>query len=264
MPGSNARTGGPERHSGMRIAAISALSLAAMAAFGQALPSFDVASIKPAAPPNPGPGRSMFVGMKIDPARVTFSYMPLKSIIMNAYGIGTNRKIDGGPGWLDTEMYDITGTYPAGTPNEQMLLMVQSLLAERCKLAVHRENREQSVFAFTVAPGGSKLKPYGPANWGNGSRASRGHVELHNFTLAQFGNMLAGELGRFTIDRTGLAGPFDIVLDWTPADMPADDPKANGPSLVTALQEQLGLKLESQKAPIKYLVIDHVENPTEN
>jgi uncharacterized protein (TIGR03435 family) len=248
----------------MRIAAVSVLSLLTLAAFGQTLPSFDAASIKPAPPPNPGPGRSMFVGMKSDPGRVMFSYMPLKSIIMNAYGLETSRKIDGAPGWLETDMYDLTGTYPADTAKEQTMLMVQSLLAERCKLAVHRENREQSVFAFTVAPGGSKLKPYDPANRGNGNRASRGHMELHNITLAQLGNFLYGELGRFTIDATGLTGTFDIVLDFTPVGTAVDDSTSNAPSMAKALQEQLGLKLETRKAPIEYLVIDHVEKPTEN
>lgn len=213
---------------------------------------------------NPGPGRSVYVGMKTDPGRTSFSHVPLKVVIRTAYGFDTNAKIDGGPGWLDTDMYDVTGTYPAETPKEQTLLMLQTLLAERCKLAVHRENREQPVFAFTVAPGGSKLKPYDAANFGNGNRGGKGHLELHNITLAQLGNFFYGELGRFVVDETGLTGTWDIKLDWAPAGTPVDDPIADRPSLAKALEGQLGLKLESKKGPVEYLVIDHVEKPTAN
>jgi len=188
----------------------------------------------------------------------------MKYLIRTAYGIDTTAKIDGGPGWLDTDMYDVTGTFPAGTPNDQTLLMLQTLLAERCKLAVHREAKEESVYAFTVAKGGPKLKPYDAANWGNGNRSGKGHLELHNITVSQLGNFLYNETGRFVVDMSGLTGTYDIVLDWTPADTPADDPKANGPSLFTAVKEQLGLRLEAQKAPVDFLVIDHVEKPSEN
>ncbi len=248
----------------MRIAAISVLGLATLTAFGQSPPAFDAASVKPSPPPSTGPNRSMFVGRKTDAGRITFSYVPLKVVIRTAFGIDTNSKIDGGPGWLDTEMYDVTGTYSADTPKDQTMVMLQSLLAERCKLVVHRETREQPIFAFTVAAGGSKLKAYDAANFGNGNRGGRGHLELHNVTLAQFGNFLYGELGHFLVDETGLAGTWDIVLDWAPAGTPVDDPIANRPSLAKALQEQLGLKLESKKGPVEYLVIDHVEKPTEN
>jgi uncharacterized protein (TIGR03435 family) len=206
----------------------------------------------------------MFVGMRSDPGRVTFSNVPMKNLIRTAYGFDTNARIDGGPGWLDSEMYDAVGTFPPGTPDDRMPLMLQTLLAERCKLAVHREARDQAVYAFVAAKNGPKLKSHDPNNPGNGNRGGRGHLELHNITLAQLGNFLYNELGRFVVDATGLSGTYDVVLDWVPAGTPIDDPKANGPSLFTAVQEQLGLKLEQQRAPIEYLVIDHVEKPTEN
>lgn len=206
----------------------------------------------------------MFVGMKTDPGRVMFSNVPLKYLIRTAYGVNTVARVDGGPGWADTEMYDATGTFPAGTSNDRTALMLQTLLTERCRLAVHRELREQSAYAFVVAKGGSKLKAYDPENRGSGNRSSRGHLELHNVTLAQLGDFFYGELGRFVVDASGLSGTFDVVVDWTPSDTPADDPRASGPSLMTAVQEQLGLRLEAQRAPIEYLVIDHVEKPGEN
>lgn len=235
-----------------------------MAAFGQTMPSFDAASIKPALPVGAGPGHSGYVGMKTEPGRTSLLAVPLKFTIRTAYGFDTNARIDGGPDWLDTEMYDVIGTYPADTPKEQTLLMLQSLLADRCKLAVHRETREQPVFALAVAPGGPKLKPHDAANRGNGNRGGRGHLELHNITLAQLGNFFYGELGRFVVDETGLTGTWDIALDWAPAGTPVDDPIADRPSLAKALQEQLGLKLESKKGPVEFLVIDHVEKPTAN
>jgi uncharacterized protein (TIGR03435 family) len=202
--------------------------------------------------------------MRTDPGRVTFSNVPLKNVIRTAYGFDTNARIDGGPGWLDTEMYDAIGTFPPNTPSDRMPLMLQTLLAERCKLAVHREARDQAVYAFVVAKDGSKLRPHDPNSPGNGNRSGRGHLELHNITLTQLGNFLQNELGRVIVDGTGLSGTYDIVLDWTPAGTPIDDPNANKPSLTTAVQEQLGLKLESQRSPIEYLVIDHVEKPAAN
>jgi uncharacterized protein (TIGR03435 family) len=129
---------------------------------------------------------------------------------------------------------------------------------------VHREARDQAVYAFVIAKEGPKLKPHDPLNRGNGNRIGRGHLELHDVTLAQLGNFLQNELGRPVVDGTGLTGTYDVVLDWSPADTPVDDPKANVPSLTSAVQEELGLRLVVQRAPIEYLVIDHVEKPGEN
>lgn len=247
----------------MRFCLILFASWAALAQSPTAATAFDAASIKPSPPP--GPNRSTFVGgPRRDPGRVTFSNIPMKYIIRTAYGIDTNARIVGGPAWIDSEMYDVVGTLPVATASDQVLLMVQTLLAERCKLVAHREARDQEVYAFVIAKDGPKLKSHDPLNRGNGNRSSRGHLELHDVTLAQLGNFLQNELGRPVVDGTGLTGTYDVVLDWTPADTPIDDPKANAPSLTSAVQEELGLKLVAQRAPIQYLVIDHVEKPTEN
>ena len=252
----------------MKAIANAGLMLCAISgAFAQTVstpPTFDAASIKPSPPVPTGPNRSMYVGMKSDPGRVSFSNVPLKFLIRTAYDFNTSARIDGGPGWLDTQTYDSVASFPVGTPNDRMLVMLQTMLADRCKLAVHREARDQAVYGFVVAPGGSKLKPYDPANRGNGNRGGHGHLELHTVTISQLGNFFYAELGRFVVDATGLTGSYDVVLDWTPSDTPADDPKSNGPSLMTAVQEQLGLRLDSRRAAIEYLVIDHVEKPAEN
>jgi uncharacterized protein (TIGR03435 family) len=247
----------------MRLGLILFASGGALAQSPPAPIAFDAASINPSPPP--GPNRSIFVGgPRRDPGRVAFSNIPMKYVVRTAYGIDTNARILGGPAWIDSEMYDIVGTLPATAGTDQMLLMVQTLLAERCKLAVHREVRDQAAYAFVVAKDGPKLKSHDPLIRGNGNRSSRGHLELHDITLAQLGNFLQNELERPVVDGTGLTGTYDVILDWTPADTPIDDPGANAPSLTSAVQEQLGLKLVAQRAPIEYLVIDHMEKPSEN
>lgn len=227
-------------------------------------PAFEVSSIKPSPPFSPGPGRSIFVGMKRERGRVTISYVPIKFTIRTAYDVNTNDRIEGGPNWIDSDNYDIIGTFPADTPPNRVPMMLQSLLQERCKLVTHRETREQPVYALVPAKNGVRLQPHDPDKPGNGNRGGKGHLELHGVTLAQLGNSFRAELGRFVINGTDLSGTFDVVMDWTPADIPASDPKAGGPSLTTAIREQLGLTLESRKAPIEYLVIDHIERPSEN
>jgi len=133
------------------LTAISCSTFCALAQPASAPLGFDVASIKPSPPIPTGPNHSMFVGMKRDPVRVSFSNVPLKYLIRTAYDFDTSARIEGGPGWLDSDMYDVTGTFPASTTNDQMLRMLQSLLSDRCKLAVRRESRVQAVYAFVVA-----------------------------------------------------------------------------------------------------------------
>jgi uncharacterized protein (TIGR03435 family) len=235
----------------MRIASL--ILSAACGAFAQstpAPPAFEIASIKPSPPYT---GGAVYVGARNDPGRVSYSRVPMKYAIRTAYGFTSNTKIESGPGWLDSDMYDVVATFPAGTPNDRVLAMLQTLLAERCKLVVHRETREQPVYGLAVAKSGPKLKPYDPANRGNGNRRGPGHLELHNITLAQLADNLYSDAGRQVVDMSGLAGTYDVVLDWT-----------DGASIFTAIEEQLGMKLETRRAPIEYLVIDHVEKPTEN
>jgi uncharacterized protein (TIGR03435 family) len=224
-------------------------------------PVFDAATVKPFPPLSSF--RGTFVGMKRDPGRLTISNVPMKFAIRTAYDFNTSARIEGGPDWLETETVDIIATFPTDTPPDRVLLMLQNLLAERCKLVVHREMREQPVYALVPAKDGVKLKPHDASRPRSGTRGWQ-HLDLHDVTLSQFGNFINAELGRFVVDGTDLPGTFDVTLDWTPADTAVDSPKAGGPSLSTALQEQLGLRLEGRRAPIEYLVIDHIEKPSEN
>ena len=166
--------------------------------------------------------------------------------------------------------------------------MMQSLLADRFKFAAHRETRELPVYALMLAKNGSKLKEAIPENsYPNGikdeqgrgvagmMRITPGHIEGQAIPIANLLGVLTQVTGRTVVDRTGLTGKYDISLQWTP-DEPQTLPTAadganrepsqesSGPSIFTAIQEQLGLRLESAKGPVEGLVIDHVEKPSAN
>jgi uncharacterized protein (TIGR03435 family) len=174
-------------------------------------------------------------------------------------------------------------------------LMMQALLAERFRLVLHKESKEAPIYALVVAKNGPKLKEataeeLAPPNLkdmpdrpdrkgllrGEGMRMGRGEVSGQAVKLGFLADVLSNqpELGRTVLDKTGLTGTYDFTLKWTPEEPPGamfkgpgDAPPAadaNGPSLFTALEEQLGLKLESQKGPVDLLVIDHAEKASEN
>jgi uncharacterized protein (TIGR03435 family) len=185
------------------------------------------------------------------------------------------REIAGGPAWMETDEYDIEAVAGEGVQvNDQLQAMLQKLLADRFQLTLHREQRTLSVYALTVAKGGSKLK----AAEAGGRGASCEHMGVCSFrsvTLAHFVRWLAYVvLDRPVVDKTWMVGTFDFNLRWTPdesqfsavglrAPAAADNPNAP-PPLFEAIEEQLGLKLEPEKMPAEVLVIDKVERPSEN
>jgi len=203
-------------------------------------------------------------------------------------------QISGGPRWIGSDRFDIEGR--AEDPKadfDQLRLMLQSLFEDRFKLKVHRETKESAASVLVVGKGGPKIKlssdqdsadVNGPAPVGAGTnrgviRIGVGNLVGNAVTLSRFASMLSPRLDRLIIDRTNLAGRFDIRLQWAPS--AAEDlfgvpmeiidmkgvtvkPDPSGPSIFSAIQEQLGLKLESAKAPVDVLVIDHVEKPSEN
>lgn len=254
--------------------------------------TFEVASIKPSAPDARG---IMFQSLPGGGVRVTG--FTLKMLLAMAYDV-RDFQIAGGPGWINTDRYDILAKSErtAGLENvpdnprqlteeqrktiqEQMEQRLQALMAERFHLAVHRETKEQPVYALVVGKSGSKLQP---AKQGNqvGIRMGRGQMTAEGAQIQMLVPTLANILGRPVIDKTGLTENFDFKLEWTPDPgqgngfgsfgpvppgldaQPPSDP--NGPSIFTALQEQLGLRLESEKGPVEMIVIDRVEKPSEN
>ncbi|MGB7760513.1 MAG: TIGR03435 family protein [Bryobacteraceae bacterium] len=235
-------------------------------------PVFEVATIKPS---NPETGGRMF---SVRGRQFSTINTSVSALITFAYGLHT-RQITGGPAWLESEKYDLAAKPDGeGQPNDkQWKTMVQKLLADRFKLVFHRDKKELSVFAIVVGKNGPKLtKSAGDPNGLPGLFfRGLGVLPARNATMADFaGVMQSAVLDRPVVDQTGLTGRFDFELKWTPdetqfgglgvrAPAPSDDPAAP-PDLFTAMQEQLGLKLQSTKAPVEVLVIDHVEKPSEN
>ncbi len=259
-------------------------------------PAFEVASVKPSPPFAErksnvtgwfgGPGTS-------DPTRVTIENYMLLGLIAGAYKVETYQV--SGPSWLEDAretQFDITAKVPDGATKEQVPLMMQTLLAERFHLTVHREKKEANVYELVVAKNGPKLKqsvaspvakdgPAPPSGSlkadqegflvvppGRGYRMAmmndRGTAQFTDATIGQLVSLLASQVHRPVTDATGLKGKYDFSLRWSMEGLgkPGDDP---GPTIFGAVQEQLGLKLEQKKGQIDMIVIDHMDKvPTEN
>ncbi len=236
-----------------------------------ATPSFEVATIKPSKPDQQGKA----FGLR--GRNVTTVNTSLSDLITMAYGLHA-RQISGGPGWFETDKYDIAGIpdKPGSPGSEQLKVMIQKLLADRFQLKFHKEKKELTVYAITVAKTGSKLTKSDANAGGNPSLFFRGlgNLPAKNATVAEFAAVMqTAVLDRPVVDQTGLEGRFDFTLNWAPdenqfAGLGAKPPPVadndSRPNLFTAFQDQLGLKLESTKAQVDVLVIDHVDKPSEN
>jgi len=255
---------------------------------------FEVASVKPNGSGD-GPNR-----LALQPGgRITAENMSLRNLVRFAFQV-QDFQLVGGPEWIAKERFDIVAKAehditpaPPGTTGPGQL-MLRSLLADRFKLAIHQEKRELPVYALVVARSDGRLGPQlqrstvdcqaivaaqlgrgGPAPMVNGRpqcgmRNAPGTLLGGGFPLSQLLTALSPFVQRTVVDRTGLTGNFDVELHWTPEQILTPPPGApplppidpNGPSLFTAIQEQLGLKLESTKDSVDVLVIDHMERPT--
>jgi uncharacterized protein (TIGR03435 family) len=234
-----------------------------------ASPEFEAATIKPVKEPDPNR-----MNDRTDGRRYTTRNTTLRDLILMAYGVD-RQQIAGGPAWIATDEYDVDAVAGEGQMADHREEMLQKLLADRFKLAFHREQREQSIYALMVAKGGPKLKA-ADANEKQGSGCTRlGECAFRRDPLQHFARWLGyGVLDRPVVDKTGIAGEFDFTLQWTPDETqfagmgihvppPVDNPNAP-PGLFTAIEEQLGLRLEARKIPAEVLVIDHAERPAEN
>jgi uncharacterized protein (TIGR03435 family) len=236
------------------------LLLVLTAAAIAAAQGFDVASVKPA--------RSGPIKIEADPGRLTVRFQSLEVLIKVAYGLRDYQF--SGPGWLHTERYDIVATTAAPQTRAAQLAMLRRLLVERFRLAVHQESRTIPVYALVVGKGGPKLKPMDaslPAPfelYSNFSMAPTpgGATELRGFgSMGQLSDFLTRVAERPVLDRTGIAGNFDIRLLCAIDGFPGFE---TSPSVFDAVQTQLGLKLEARTSPVEVTVIDHVERPTAN
>jgi bla regulator protein blaR1 len=256
-------------------------------------PAFEVASVKP----NKSDSQRA-PSMILPGGRFTATNNTVRALILNAYGIFTSPDLlSGGPAWIDSEKYDVdakagAGAIPAGASGQVLWtktrLMLRTLLADRFHLAIRRETKEMPVYELVTARNGPKLRKAADQDCaasvtachgfsGNPARMSGVAVDMSDLAL-----LLSSYAGRTVLDKTGVQGLYDIKLQWNPfgdrAPSGEDVPRAPGaearegprpdfsslPSLFTALEQQLGLKLESRRGPVEVYVIDRVERPSEN
>jgi len=243
-----------------------------------------------------------------DPHQVAVQMLPggglrangasLQMLLTMAYDV-REFQISRVPSWITSERYDIMARPERGnnagdtpgemsktspeerrTAQEQMRQRLQALLADRFQLKIHRETKEQPIYAMVVAKSGPKIQPSEAKEGPRGMmRAGRGQLMGQAVELRMLAGALASQVGRPVLDQTNLQGLFDFKLEWTPDPgqpagalgvalppgvelPPPEDP--NGPSIFSALQDQLGLRLDSQKGPVEMIVIDRVEKPSEN
>jgi uncharacterized protein (TIGR03435 family) len=233
---------------------------------------FEVATVKPSNPDAPG---KLFTVRGRDVMTINTT---LSDLITFAYNVHT-RQISGGPSWMETEKFDVTGRPQAeGSPNDRQLrALVQSLLEDRFKLAVHRDKKELPAYVIVVGNNGPKLTRNDTNPNGLPSLLFKGLGMLPavNASMSDLARVMqTAVLDRPVVDRTGIEGRYDFTLTWTPDEsqfrsmgvrVPPPSGDANAPpGLFTAIQEQLGLKLDSANAPVDVIVIDRVEKPTAN
>ena len=226
---------------------------------------FEVASVKP------DRSETGVDRVHISNGSLIIENVSLKRCIGLAYGVAEGRDyLFSGPGWLDSERFDISARFPASTAEPDVRLMLQRLLDERFKLRLHRETREFSVYALTAGKGGAKLHPAAQPDAPYAFSANPGHASGASLTMAAFADRLARpvfQLDRQVVDFTGLKGTFDLTLDWGPetTQVESQTDRVPGASIFTALQEQLGLKLEPRQVPLEVLVADYADKvPSEN
>jgi uncharacterized protein (TIGR03435 family) len=277
--------------SGRFVAIILMSGLGAASVLAQT-PTFEVATIK-----RNMSGSTSASNRALPGGRVTITNNTLRNIIRNFHRIQPYQLI-GGPDWLSTERWDIVAKAEGDPPPERMIEMVKTLVADRFKLTTHTETRELPIYALVLAKGDKSLGPQlhrsttdcaaifaeararggAPPRGPDGGplcgiNMDTGRMATSAVTIADLARNLSMVAGRSVVDKTGLPGNFDLELTWAP-EVPAGNaavgtPDAaplagDAPSLFTAIQEQLGLKLDPQRGPVEVLVIDSVEKPVED
>ena len=247
------------------------------AAFGQGSPSFEVVSVKPSDPNSSG----NYYSFKHDGASVENG--TLSGLIEMAYDV-RGFQIVGGPGWIETDHYKVTAkispedekALPANGPErtKQMRLRLQAVLAERFQLQIHRETREEPEYALVVGKNGPKMKAGDASLPQAGISSNCGVMKGTRARMTTLSLVLSRQLQHPVVDRTNLTGMYDFDMTFAPESScgagqpdngaPAAEAPLDRPSIFTAIQEQLGLKLESIRGPVELAVIDRVEKPDPN
>jgi uncharacterized protein (TIGR03435 family) len=235
---------------------------------------FEVASLKPSTTNNPGGGIRPAPGGQ----RYVANNCPIKLMIQVAYRIKAEQ-IVGGPGWLDTDRFDLDAKAEKQSNADELHVMLMNLLADRMQLKFHREQKEMPMYALTVDKAGQKMAPHEAANagepWIDVAQPKPFHLVLTatSVPLDYVAFRLSQLLDRPVVDLTNLKGGYDFKMEYT-RDLPpgfpeggkinGEDPDLSGPTIFVALKQQLGLDLKAQKGPVDVIAIDHVEKPTGN
>ena len=216
--------------------------------------------------------------MQFPTGTFTATGMTARNCIGLAYDVQPFQ-IEGAPSWVADQRYDVVAKLPDGMvkgahdPDRLPLMRaaLQALLADRFQLTIHRETKPVPGYGLVVAKGGFRLKETTDDGRGLNINSDRGKLTAQRISIATLARNLSGNLGSPVVDLTGIKGVFDLKLEWTPDEVQSRGKPAaeaaepsSGPSIFTALQEQLGLKLEKQKAPAEMIVIDKLEKPAEN
>jgi uncharacterized protein (TIGR03435 family) len=254
-------------------------------------PSFEVVSVKPADSSDNRAAFQIAPGGGLNASGVT-----LRQLIQQVYEVHDYR-ISGGPTWVGSAKYNISAKTADGAGNltlDDVMPMLQAVLEDRFQLKVHRERKELPAYALVVAKNGPKVKESDSSTVAR-SKMGFGEITDQNTSMGTLSSQLTEQLGRFVFDRTGLQGAYDFHMQWAsdlsqtdtkqvvkgsvrklkdldgfPRPQPGAGPEAppplggNGPSIFTALQDQLGLRLEATKGPVQVLIIDHAEKPDAN
>jgi uncharacterized protein (TIGR03435 family) len=243
------------------------LFLCALLAAAASAQEFEVVSVKPNKSGSNGSHTNT------DQGRLTAVNVTLRQLIVRAYNL-KDYQVEG-PDWLGIEHFDISAKFPEALPKDPekseaiFTAMMQRMLADRFKLAIHRDQKTFAVYGLFVTKGGIKFREAAPTEEGHGSNSNNNHFTGTNIGMDTFANFLSRRQDLPVIDMTGLKGYYDLTLDWIPEpkqpEPGAGADASTGLTIPMALQEQLGLKLENRKAPIEILIVDHAEKlPTEN
>lgn len=238
--------------------------LISYAAFSQSTsrttdPAFEVAAVKP----NKSEGPKGALQLK--PGSLTGTNVTLGQLMRFAYEVQESQL--SGPDWIKTEGYDIAARPAHDGTAGQLRLMLQTLLEDRFKLKLHRESKEMAVYYLIVADGGPKLRDPKEQEAFEAAAAKRPPFRpgfgamFSNKDLPGFAERLSRGIGRPVVDKTGIKGRYWFQLEWA---SDQDQPGSASPSLISAIQEQLGLRLEEHIRPVEVLIIDHVEKPSDN
>ncbi len=244
--------------------------------------TYEVVSVKPNKSGNGG------MSVNFRPAIYSATNTTLPLLIQSAYGLRMDGLISGLPSWAQSTHFDIEAKTDDATasaleklPHQQRFdrqeKMLRAVLEDRFHLKAHVETKDLPIYALVVTKGGFKLKPADPndtyesAIKGFNGKPSAGMIMTNHGVMTTYATPIVAlsanltyQVHRIVVDQTGLTGKYDITLKWSPDDGTTDPSDSSSPSIFTALQEQLGLKLEPQKAPVETIVIDHVELPSEN